>query len=138
MGRQTLSGFVGGGLGQIAGRRLVRLGPAEGPFDDAGILNRFASDHDLFCRARSRAVVIQKNAVLDGKIAAQLAHDPEVARQRPEAHSAACQKDIRLDWTGFLALSIALACLQLVLDRGERLRWCRWPPLLTIRSAVRC
>ena len=31
--------------------------------------------------------------------------------------------DARLDWTGFLALSIAVTCLQLVMDRGERLDW---------------
>lgn len=29
----------------------------------------------------------------------------------------------RLDWTGFLSLSIAVTCLQLVMDRGERLDW---------------
>lgn len=29
----------------------------------------------------------------------------------------------RLDWTGFIALSIAVTCLQLVMDRGERLEW---------------
>ena len=31
--------------------------------------------------------------------------------------------DARLDWTGFLSLSIAVACLQLIMDRGERLDW---------------
>jgi len=31
--------------------------------------------------------------------------------------------DARLDWTGFLSLSIAVTCLQLVMDRGERLDW---------------
>ncbi len=29
----------------------------------------------------------------------------------------------RLDWTGFLTLSVAIACLQLMLDRGENLGW---------------
>jgi DHA2 family multidrug resistance protein len=33
------------------------------------------------------------------------------------------QAEARLDWTGFLALSIAVTCLQLVMDRGERLDW---------------
>ena len=33
------------------------------------------------------------------------------------------QERARLDWTGFLALSIAVTCLQLVMDRGERLDW---------------
>jgi DHA2 family multidrug resistance protein len=30
---------------------------------------------------------------------------------------------VRFDWTGFLALSIAIACFQLMLDRGERNAW---------------
>lgn len=30
---------------------------------------------------------------------------------------------VRLDWTGFLALSVAIVCLQLMVDRGERLGW---------------
>jgi MFS transporter, DHA2 family, multidrug resistance protein len=29
----------------------------------------------------------------------------------------------KLDWTGFLSLSIAVACIQLMLDRGERAEW---------------
>ncbi len=29
----------------------------------------------------------------------------------------------KLDWTGFLSLSIAVACVQLMLDRGEREEW---------------
>jgi len=29
----------------------------------------------------------------------------------------------RLDWTGFLSLSVAVSCVQLMLDRGERLEW---------------
>ena len=41
----------------------------------------------------------------------------------------ACIKDgirserFKLDWTGFIVLSIAVCCLQLILDRGERLDW---------------
>ena len=31
--------------------------------------------------------------------------------------------EVRLDWTGFLALSIAIIGLQLMVDRGERLGW---------------
>jgi len=31
--------------------------------------------------------------------------------------------DARFDWTGFLSLSVAVACLQLTMDRGERLDW---------------
>ena len=30
---------------------------------------------------------------------------------------------LRLDWTGFLALAIALICAQLVFDRGQRMDW---------------
>ncbi len=33
------------------------------------------------------------------------------------------QRDIKLDWTGFLALSVAVGALQLCLDRGEQLDW---------------
>ena len=33
------------------------------------------------------------------------------------------QEKIKLDWVGFLALSVAVTCLQLLLDRGERLDW---------------
>jgi DHA2 family multidrug resistance protein len=33
------------------------------------------------------------------------------------------QAAARLDWTGFLALSIAVTCLQLLMDRGQRLDW---------------
>ena len=29
----------------------------------------------------------------------------------------------KLDWVGFLSLSIAIACVQLMLDRGERAEW---------------
>ncbi len=29
----------------------------------------------------------------------------------------------QLDWTGFLALSVAITCLQLMIDRGQRLDW---------------
>ncbi len=29
----------------------------------------------------------------------------------------------KLDWTGFISLSIAIACVQLMLDRGERAEW---------------
>ena len=33
------------------------------------------------------------------------------------------QKTARFDWTGFLALSIAIIAIQLILDRGHRLDW---------------
>ena len=33
------------------------------------------------------------------------------------------QERPKLDWTGFLSLSIAVACVQLMLDRGEREDW---------------
>ncbi|MCP5153287.1 MAG: DHA2 family efflux MFS transporter permease subunit [Ectothiorhodospiraceae bacterium] len=30
---------------------------------------------------------------------------------------------VRLDWTGFVSLSVAIGCMQLILDRGERFGW---------------
>jgi len=36
----------------------------------------------------------------------------------------------RLDWTGFLTLSIALTAMQLVMDRGERLDWLDSPQIV--------
>ncbi len=33
------------------------------------------------------------------------------------------QRGLRLDWTGFLALSLAVVCFQLMMDRGERRDW---------------
>jgi DHA2 family multidrug resistance protein len=32
-------------------------------------------------------------------------------------------RGVRFDWTGFLALSLAVTCLQLILDRGNRQDW---------------
>ena len=37
---------------------------------------------------------------------------------------------IPFDWTGFLALAIAIACLQLVLSRGQRLDWFESPEII--------
>lgn len=36
----------------------------------------------------------------------------------------------RLDWTGFIALSLAIACLQLMLDRGQRADWFESPEII--------
>ena len=36
----------------------------------------------------------------------------------------------RLDWTGFLALSVAMAGLQLMIDRGQRLDWFESPEIM--------
>src|SRR5262249_12210547 len=36
----------------------------------------------------------------------------------------------RLDWTGFLALSIAITGVQLVIDRGQRLDWFESPEII--------
>ena len=33
------------------------------------------------------------------------------------------QSNIKLDWTGFLALAIAIGCIQLMMDRGQRQDW---------------
>jgi DHA2 family multidrug resistance protein len=38
----------------------------------------------------------------------------------------------RLDWTGFLTLSIALTALQLIMDRGERLDWLESGEILSL------
>lgn len=38
-------------------------------------------------------------------------------------HDVAARSRARLDWTGLLALTVSLSCLQLMLDRGERLGW---------------
>ncbi len=40
-----------------------------------------------------------------------------------------------LDWTGFIALALSLSCLQLVLDRGQRLDWFSSPEIL-IEAAI--
>jgi len=32
-------------------------------------------------------------------------------------------RGVRFDWTGFLALSLAVTCLQIILDRGNRVDW---------------
>ena len=42
---------------------------------------------------------------------------------------------LRLDWTGFLALSIAVVCFQLILDRGQRLDWFDSPEIV-VEAAV--
>ena len=43
-------------------------------------------------------------------------HELDLAADKPAAKA-------RFDWTGFIALSIALAAVQLVLARGVRLDW---------------
>lgn len=37
---------------------------------------------------------------------------------------------VPLDWTGFLALSVSIACVQLVLSRGQRLDWYDSPEII--------
>ena len=44
------------------------------------------------------------------------------------------RSSIRLDWTGFLALSVAMVAAQLVLDRGHRMDWFNSPVLLLIAA----
>jgi DHA2 family multidrug resistance protein len=46
------------------------------------------------------------------------------------------QAGVRLDWTGFLALSIAVTCLQLVMDRGERLDWFDSTEIILLTAAM--
>jgi DHA2 family multidrug resistance protein len=36
----------------------------------------------------------------------------------------------RLDWTGFVALTVAIACFQLIMDRGGRLDWYESPEII--------
>ena len=42
---------------------------------------------------------------------------------------------VKLDWTGFLALSAAIACVQLVLSRGQRVDWYDSPEIV-IETAI--
>src|ERR1700686_1114256 len=39
------------------------------------------------------------------------------------------RQSVRLDWIGFLSLSAAISCLQLVLSRGQRLDWYEAPEI---------
>ncbi len=45
-------------------------------------------------------------------------------------------KPVRLDWTGFLALSIAITCLQLMMDRGEREDWFESTEIVMVTTAM--
>ncbi len=45
-------------------------------------------------------------------------------------------KPVRLDWTGFLALSIAITCLQLMMDRGERQDWFESSEIIMVTTAM--
>ena len=44
---------------------------------------------------------------------------------------------VKFDWTGFIALAFAISCLQLLLDRGERLDWFESPEII-IEAALGC
>jgi DHA2 family multidrug resistance protein len=39
-------------------------------------------------------------------------------------------REARLDWTGFLSLSVSVSCVQLILDRGGRLEWFTSPEIV--------
>jgi DHA2 family multidrug resistance protein len=39
------------------------------------------------------------------------------------------RRPVRLDWVGFLSLSLAISCVQLVLSRGQRLDWFESPEI---------
>jgi DHA2 family multidrug resistance protein len=45
------------------------------------------------------------------------------------------QMKVRLEWIGFLLLSVTVACFQLMLDRGERLSWFESPEII-IEAAI--
>ncbi|MGE4221348.1 MAG: DHA2 family efflux MFS transporter permease subunit [Alphaproteobacteria bacterium] len=42
----------------------------------------------------------------------------------------------RLDWTGFIALAVTIACLQIVFDRGQRMDWFDSPVILMLSGAA--
>lgn len=46
------------------------------------------------------------------------------------------QAEARLDWTGFLALGLAVTCLQLMMDRGQRLDWFHSNEILLLTAAM--
>ena len=46
------------------------------------------------------------------------------------------RQKIKLDWTGFIALSVAVTCFQLVLDRGERLDWFDSSAIVILTAAM--
>ncbi|MDX1540517.1 MAG: DHA2 family efflux MFS transporter permease subunit, partial [Geminicoccaceae bacterium] len=46
------------------------------------------------------------------------------------------QANARLDWTGFIALGLAVTCLQLLMDRGERLDWFDSPEIILLTTAM--
>src|SRR5437763_9696280 len=48
------------------------------------------------------------------------------------------QRSARLDWIGFLSLSAAISCVQLVLSRGQRLDWYESPEIWveTVAAAI--
>ena len=54
---------------------------------------------------------------------------------QPAARPAAARR--RLDWIGFLSLSTAIACVQLVLSRGQRLDWFESTEISSRRSSPR-
>ena len=58
-------------------------------------------------------------------IGLQLSMPPDPPRNR-----------VRLDWIGFLSLSAAISCVQLVLSRGQRLDWFESPEIWSRRAAA--
>lgn len=46
------------------------------------------------------------------------------------------QAAARLDWTGFIALGLAVTCLQLLMDRGERLDWFHSGEILLLATGM--
>ena len=46
------------------------------------------------------------------------------------------RQKIKLDWTGVIALSVAVTCFQLVLDRGERLDWFDSSAIVILTAAM--
>ncbi|MEQ9638603.1 MAG: DHA2 family efflux MFS transporter permease subunit [Alphaproteobacteria bacterium] len=51
-------------------------------------------------------------------------------------HDSSARRKTRLDWTGFLALSLAVTCLQLLMDRGERKDWFESGEIILLAAAM--
>jgi DHA2 family multidrug resistance protein len=88
----------------------VVLGPIVGPVI-GGLMAELYSWRWAFF------VLVPVGALSVMGLAAFLVHEPP-------------RRQVRLDWTGFLALSVALSAIQLVLARGQRLDWFDSPEIV--------
>ena len=51
-------------------------------------------------------------------------------------HDSDASQRSRLDWTGFILLSVAVCCLQLIMDRGHRLDWFESNEILLLTTTL--